>query len=1115
MKSNFGFLENKFPALAKLGGLAEKYLYSDANSCLMKLGQIGETVVNLIYSYDKIKSPEGENAASRIVRLKNLGQIDTVLSEQLHALRRARNKAAHEIYNSENDGKILLQTAYGVCEWLMSVYGDASYKHSPFTLPQPGDFQQPDDQQNTIAALEAQIKKLTEQAQKAAASTPAAEKRERAERGRKAADQRVVSEEETRYLIDEQLRSVGWEVDSAVLRYSRGTRPQKGKNIAVAEWPTLPVAGKNDTCYVDYALFCGLRLVGFVEAKAEHRDISAVISGQCREYARAVRPEDQKYLQGGPWNGAQVPFIYAANGRPYLKQLEIKSGVWFHDLRESGNIPHALAGWHSPAVLTEMLRRSDEEAARRLEAEPWDILTDPDGLNLREYQLRAVKAVSSAVQNGRRHILLSMATGTGKTRVALAIIYRFLKAERFRRVLLLVDRNTLGEQALDTFNDVKVERRLSLPEIYGVKELAEQSPDPETRLQIATVQSMVRRVLMNDADHPMPSAGDYDLIVVDEAHRGYSPDREMTDDELAFRDQSDYQSKYRAVLDYFDAVKIGLTATPTLNSVEIFGEPEFEYSYREAVIDGALVDHDAPHRLTTALSTKGIHFAKGDDVQRLDAETGQLFIDPHIPDELDFSVEQFNKEVIAPDFNKVVLEEIFSSIDPENPSQGKTLIFAANNAHADLIVDILRKMYEPIQLDSGAIVKITSAAGDRDTVQQLVARFKNERFPSVAVTVDLLTTGIDVPSITRLVFLRAVRSRVLFEQMMGRATRRCETIGKDHFEIYDPIGVYDLLLPHSAMRPAVPSPQTTFSDLLKALEPDKLPPALTALDPQTAHTPQEQEAALSYRISLILAKLRRIHHRLSDEGKDIFRLRTDGLDLPAFVEQVKHLPPQQAKERLLSLKPLFEQLDGRTLRAHNHNGPAIYSGSDQLAAHERGYGNSNMPPEDYIKSFGEYLRTHLNEITALKILCTRPRDLTREDLKKLRLELSAEGFTTFQLNSALDQARAKNASLVADIITLIRSSAIGSPIQDHAQRIKNAVTRLKERHKFNLIQLRWLDRIEQYLVHESVFNRKTFDEDDRFKSAGGFARLNKQFFGGELEHIVDELNDYLYEDTTA
>ncbi|MBP5211832.1 MAG: DUF4145 domain-containing protein, partial [Pyramidobacter sp.] len=98
MKSNFQFLQGKFPVLAELGGLAEKYLYSDANSCLVKLGQIGETVVNLIYSYDKIKSPDGENAAARIVRLKKLGQIDTVLSEQLHALRRARNKAAHEVF---------------------------------------------------------------------------------------------------------------------------------------------------------------------------------------------------------------------------------------------------------------------------------------------------------------------------------------------------------------------------------------------------------------------------------------------------------------------------------------------------------------------------------------------------------------------------------------------------------------------------------------------------------------------------------------------------------------------------------------------------------------------------------------------------------------------------------------------------------------------------------------------------------------------------------------------------------------------------------------------------------------------------------------------------------
>ncbi len=1115
MKSNFQFLRAKFPALAELGGLAEKYLYSDANSCLMKLGQIGENVVNLIYGYDRIQPLDGDNAASRIVRLKNLGQIDTVLSEQLHALRRARNKAAHENCNSESDARVLLQTAYGVCEWLMEVYGDPGYKHAAFTLPRPGDFDSAKDQQERIAELEAQIRRLTEQAQKNAASAPEQEKRDRAERGRRAAEQRVISEEETRYLIDEQLRAVGWEVDSACLRWSQGARPQKGKNRAIAEWPTLPTPGKKDDCAADYALFCGTRLVGFVEAKAEHKDVFAVVTGQCHDYACAVRPEDEKYLQGGPWGSARVPFVFAANGRPYLKQLETKSGIWFHDLRESTSIPHALSGWHSPAVLTEMLRRSDEEAARRLAAEPWTCLTDPDGLNLRDYQLRAVKAVSTAVQNGRRHILLSMATGTGKTRVALALIYRFLKTERFRRALLLVDRNSLGEQALDTFKDVKVERGLSLPEIYGIKTLAEQSPEADTRLQIATVQSMTRRVLMNDRDRAMPSSGDYDLIVVDEAHRGYSPDREMTGEELEFRDQSDYQSKYRAVLDYFDAVKIGLTATPTLNSVEIFGVPEFEYSYREAVIDGALVDHDAPHRLITTLSSKGIHIPKGETVTRVDPDTGQIYIDPHTPDELNFSVDQFNKEVIAPDFNRAVLEEIFRDIDPENPAEGKTLIFAANNAHADLIVDLLRKMYEPIQLDSGAIVKITAAAGDPATVQQLITRFKNERFPSVAVTVDLLTTGIDVQAITRLVFLRCVRSRVLFEQMMGRATRKCDAIGKDHFEIYDPVGVYDSLLPVTPMKPVVPSPKISYGELLDSLDRPELPPVLTALDPKTAaQSPEQKEAALRYRLGLILAKLRRTQRRLSDEGKEIFRARA-GCDLPQFVEQLKNMPPEEAKNRLLALRKLFDKLDGGQWRVSNHSGPVLFDENDEVTEHSRSYGNDNESPEDYIKSFGEYVRTHLNEVAALNILCTRPRDLTRAELKKLRLELSSEGFTTFQLNSALEQARAKNTDLVADIITLIRASAIGSPLEDHASRIRRAVSKLKERHNFNAVQTQWLNRIEKYLVHESVFNQATFDEDDRFRSAGGFARLDRQFFGGQLAQLVDELNDYLYEDTPA
>ena len=405
-----------------------------------------------------------------------------------------------------------------------------------------------------------------------------------------------------------------------------------------------------------------------------------------------------------------------------------------------------------------------------------------------------------------------MATGTGKTRTVLGMIYRFLKTGRFRRILFLVDRTSLGEQASDVFKEVKLEDLMTLDEIYNIKGLDDKDIDRETRIQIATVQSMVKRILYNDEDS-MPAISDFDLVIIDEAHRGYILDKEMSEDEALYRDQVDYQSKYHYVVEYFDAVKIALTATPALHTTEIFGEPVFKYTYREAVIEGYLVDHDAPHRLPTKLSTEGIHYKKGDTVVRYDPVTGEITNSELLEDELDFDVDDFNRQVITESFNRTVLAEIARDIDPESPDvQGKTLIYAVNDAHADLIVKIMKEIYAEMGVDNDAIMKITGSVGggNKKKVQEAINRFKNERFPSIVVTVDLLTTGIDVPEITSLVFMRRVKSRILFEQMMGRATRLCPEIHKTHFEIYDPVGVYDSLGPVNTMKPIVANPNATL-----------------------------------------------------------------------------------------------------------------------------------------------------------------------------------------------------------------------------------------------------------------------------------------------------------------
>ena len=1082
MKSNFAFLKSHFPVLANFGILAEKYCYSDSNSCIMKLGMIGETIVNLMLTYDKIKIPTDCNAVTKIKILSLQGLLTPDLSDILHALRKARNKAAHTNYENIKEGQTLLEMAYSLCEWFMQTYGDLQYKHCKFVMPTEADAKSITDNDDKAAE-----QKMLEETEKIAAAAKAVAADERRKRALAAASQRQKSEAETRYMIDAQLRKVGWEADTENLRYGKGIRPQKGKNLAIAEWPTLSSAGNKGRA--DYALFAGEKLVAVIEAKAEHKDIPSVIDYQCKEYAQNIRPEDEKYVIAA-WGKYKAPFVFATNGRPYLAQLETKSGIWFLDLRESANMPKALRGWISPDGMLKLLESDIEKADKALQTLPYDFLRDKDGLNLRQYQLNAIQAAENAVINGQKNILLAMATGTGKTRTVLGMIYRFLKTGRFNRILFLVDRTALGEQAEDVFNEVKLEDLKTLNDIYDIKTLEDAVFEDETKVHIATVQGMVKRLLYNDEER-QPSVTDYDLIVIDEAHRGYLLDKEMGEDELLYRDQLDYQSKYRMVIEYFDAVKIALTATPALHTTQIFGKPVFKYTYREAVIEGYLVDYDAPHKIKTQFNTEGIKYNKGETLALYDPVTHEITNSEVLQDEMNFDVEKFNKQIITPSFNRTVLEEIARDIDPEDVMQGKTLIYAVDDEHADLIVKILKEVYTNYGIDNDAIMKITGsvAGGNKRKVQEAIKRFKNERFPSIAVTVDLLTTGIDVPEITTLVFMRRVKSRILFEQMLGRATRLCPKINKTHFEIYDPVGVYDSLEEVNTMQPVSADPKTTFAQLLDGLE------------------VLEDEAHIKNAVAQIIAKLQRVKRRLTKEEIAEFKDLAAGLTLEGFIQKIESLPAAEARNTLLMEASLLEMLDDK----HRHGGytKVISDKQDKFLIRERGFGKNEQRPEDYIEAFEDFVKNNVNEIAALNIICTRPKELTRETLKSLRMALAQNGFTTQQLNTAVSEITSEE--ITADIISLVRRYAIGSPLVSHQARIRRAVDKLKKAHNFSRVELNWLSRIESYLLNESVMNVKVFDEDERFKTNGGYKRLN-QIFRNNLEGIITELNEYLYDD---
>jgi type I restriction enzyme R subunit len=319
------------------------------------------------------------------------------------------------------------------------------------------------------------------------------------------------------------------------------------------------------------------------------------------------------------------------------------------------------------------------------------------------------------------------------------------------------------------------------------------------------------------------------------------------------------------VLDYFDAVKIGLTATPALHTAQIFGDPIYKYSYRDAVIDGYLIDHEPPIQITTALAQAGIKFTKDQQLELLNTKTGEIDL-AHAPDEIAFAVEDFNRKVITTEFNRVVAEELARHIDPNLPD--KTLIFAATDAHADIVVAEVKKAFAEAygEIDDAAVKKIT---GSVDKVKTLIRSFRNDSNPKIAVTVDLLTTGIDVPKITNLVFLRRVNSRILYEQMIGRATRLCPDIGKEVFRIFDAVDLYPHLQDLTEMRPVVVNPSIKFEQLITEL--------IQAQKEADRETIREQLAV----------KLRRRLKKLPDEARQRF-------------EAVAGETPEAMLQRLLS-----------------------------------------------------------------------------------------------------------------------------------------------------------------------------------------------------------------------
>jgi type I restriction enzyme R subunit len=445
--ANFRFLHQHDPQLVKLAALAEQFFHSDSNTCIIKLRQYAERLAKIIAANTGLYQSSDEAQAELLKRLKLEGIISSEVADLFHAIRIAGNKAVHNSRNADcREALTLLKNARQLGIWFHRTFKDRNFKAGAF-VPPVAPIDATAELQAEIARLQAIAldsqsaaeRSRLEIAQKESALMSAEAKARQAEAEKQLWEQMAIEteqklaqqitnqrvtpqqtadilqrslvaaqnidldEDQTRQIIDQKLRDRGWEVDSQNLRYSQGVRPSKGKNIAIAEYPTRDGIA-------DYALFIGLRCVAMIEAKRRRKNVAGAIA-QAERYARGYNPE--------------VPFVFATNGRGYLKQLETASGIWFRDRRKSTNHSRALVDFYTPEGLEALLAMDRETAHEKLKNTSFNF-----GFDLYPHQRAAIEKIEAALEKDRRSMLVAMATGTGKTKLA-----NFLPAVSFPQVL--------------------------------------------------------------------------------------------------------------------------------------------------------------------------------------------------------------------------------------------------------------------------------------------------------------------------------------------------------------------------------------------------------------------------------------------------------------------------------------------------------------------------------------------------------------------------------------------------------------------------------------------------------------------------------------------------------
>jgi type I restriction enzyme R subunit len=865
-----------------------------------------------------------------------------------------------------------------------------------------------------------------------------------------------------------------------LMRYREELDPATLDGVAIEEFPT-------ENGPADYALFVGGKLLGIIEAKKVGTSPQNVLE-QARRYARGASPGS------GHWRDIRVPFLYATNGEV----------VWHVDERVSDALSSPVAHLPSPAELAWRFSLDLPAAVARLRSTPAKIIT-----RLRDYQLRSIDAVESRLAVSQREMLVAMATGTGKTFLTVAQIYRLMESRLAKRILFLVDRKALAAQAVREFNAFATPNGFKFTQEHEVfsqrfqrEDFGDDEPfDPKvlpqeyliaptaahTFVYICTIQRMARYLF--GAKGGFSQTGDdserddeadrldiprhvFDVIIADECHRGYSAD------ELGV---------WRATLDHFSATKIGLTATPAAHTVAVFGNPVFRYGIEEAVRDGYLVDWEAV-AVRSDVRIKGIFLREGETIDNVDTETGARQLDL-IEDERQFAAEDIERSITAPQSNQRILEEIATYALEQEKKTGvfpKTLIFAANDlphtSHADQIVHLARRIFAR---GDDFVQKITGSPSV-DRPLQRIREFRNRPKPGIVVTVDLLSTGVDIPALEFIVFLRPVKSRILWEQMLGRGTRRCDAIGKEKFTVFDCFDGTLIRYFRGASNFVIEPPSTT---------PVPLPQVIDNI---------WNNIDRRYWTGVLVKRLHRIAKSMTGEARTQFAAWIPEGDMARFA---RDLPAALARDFTATMSllrnPEFQRLleDYPRARRTFLVAPGVEDSVTSQVIERYGAFDS---PEDYLTAFARFVRENATRIQALGALLRAPAGWGPTPLEQLRGEMQRHQFNEQVLRRAHARLGHRDA---ADIISLVKHAAAEeSPLLTAEERVTAAFNRLEKKLTLGTEQRAWLQLIREHLIANLSLDEDDFDTQPLFANRGGSARARK-LFGAQLPMIIGRVNE--------